>query len=461
MSDPLRVYLDNNATTMAPPEVIDTVVRWMNRGHPSAGYASAREAQKLLQGFRRRLAADGGFELEGPLGYTVLFTSGGSEGNCHIATAAARAYAACTKKLPHLILSAIEHQSMLACCRQLVRDRMAQLTLLPVRTCGSGSGGTGTVDPEELRKAIRPNTCLISIMAANNETGALNDLRSLGAIARAASIPFHSDAVQLFGRATVRPTVLNLDAFTGSFHKLHGPVGVGFLAIRTCFVDGYGLGALVGGSQNGGLRGGVENLPGIAGAFAAYKRAALSRGDKNRQMRRLRDGMMVTLSRRFLAVHVDDYCEARPRAPDGDTSTPRSSRVPTAPRTKAGAALALRLDTAAAEGRPVLVWIAPADRARILPNTLLFSTLRAAPGGFCNKKARAALERRGVLVGIGSAGDAAAGGPSHVIEALDVPPALWQGVLRVSLSDDTSAADVAAFVGAFAAVASSSEALLD
>jgi cysteine desulfurase len=464
------ISLDNNATTIMPPEVVDTVIRWMNRGNPSAEYASAREARKMMQRFRQLLAVDGGFELEGPLGYTVLFTSGGSEGNCHVANAAARAYAARTGKLPHIIVSAVEHKSLLTCCLQLARDRMIQLTVLPVRTCTAGTGrrpatgDTGTVDPEELRKAIRPNTCLISIMAANNETGAINDLRVLGAIAHASRIPFHSDAVQLFGKSTIRPAELNLDAFSGSFHKLHGPPGVGFLALRNDFVEGYGLGALVCGTQNEGLRGGTENLPGIAGAFAAYKRAAAGRGDKNRQMRRLRDGIQAALARRFPTVHVDDYCEARPRVPDGDPATPRSSRVPAAPKTKKGVLLAPRLDDAADEAQPVLVWIGPRDRAKILPNTLFFSVLRSERGGFCNKKARAALERAGVIVSIGSADTSCrggAGGPSHVVEALDVPPELWQGALRVSLSDDTTAEDAAAFVDAFAAVVTSPGVLLD
>lgn len=463
------VYLDNNATTIMPPEVVDTVVRWMNRGNPSAEYASAREARKLMQRFRALIAANGGFELEGPRGYSIIFTSGGSEGNCHVANAAARAYAARTGKLPHIIVSAVEHQSLLACCRQLARDKMVQLTVIPVRKCPAAGRArpeegmdTGTVDPEELRRALRPNTCLISIVAADNETGAINDLRTLGAIARAERIPFHTDAVQLFGKSTVRPEDLNISAFSASFHKLHGPPGVGLLALRNDFVEGYGLGALVCGTQNGGLRGGTENLPGIAGAFAAYKLSSADRGDKNRRMRRLRDGIQAALARRFPAVHVDDYCEARPRVPDGDPATPRSSRVPAAPKTKKGVAMARRLDDAAEEDTPVVVWIGPRDRTKILPNTLFFAVLRSARGGFCNKKARAQLERAGIIVGTGSACNSGpAGAPPRAVEALDVPPELWQGALRVSLSDETTAEDAAAFIDAFAEIAASEKVLLD
>lgn len=466
MAVPRYIYMDNNATTIMSPKVVNVVTRWMNLGNPSAEHESALEAQKLMQRFRRLLAVQGGFELEGPLGYKILFTSGGSEGNCHVATAAARAYSARTGKLPHIIVSAVEHQSLLACCRQLARDRMIQQTVLSVRVCATAraqgcapAGEIGTVDPEALRKEIRPNTCLISVIAANGETGAINDLRALGAIAHAAHIPFHSDTVQLFSKSALRPSGLNLDAFSGSFHKMHGPPGVGFLALRNDFIEGYGLGALVCGTQNEGMRGGTENIPGIAGAFAAYKRATKGRSAKNRQMSSLRDEIQAALARRFLTVHLDDYCEARPRISDGNPATPRSARVAAAPKTEPGVLLAQRLNDAASADRPVLVWIGPRDPAKILPNTLFFAVHRS--GGFCNKKARAELEKAGIIVGIGPACSNAAGGSSHVLEALDVPPELWQGVLRVSLSIDTTAKDAAAFVDAFTAIAASPKVLGD
>ena len=442
-----------------PPEVIETVVRWMNRGNPSAEYASARESQKLMQRFRQHLAAEGGFDLDGPKGYTIIFTSGGSEGNSHVLTSAARAYASKTGKLPHIITGAAEHKSVLACCRQLARDRMIQLTILPVKKVGLGSEGrAGTVDPEELRNAIRSNTCLVSIMAANNETGAINDIRALGAVAHDHKIPFHSDIVQLFGKSTVHPASLNLDAFTVAFHKLHGPPGVGLLALRNDFIEGYGLNALIAGNQNLALRGGTENLPGIAGAFAAYKYTMTDRGRKNQQVRHIRDGIQSALAQRFLVVHVDDYCEARPRVPDGNPMTPRSSRVPAAPRTPRGVALAQKLDGAIDRDAPVIVWLSPSDRVKVLPNTILLSVLRA--GGFCNKKMRAALEANGIIISIGSACNASDTGPSHVVDAMDVPPELWPGVLRISLSDETTVSEASTFVKRFAEMAASPEVLV-
>lgn len=450
MAEPPPTYLDNGSTTMMPQEVIDAVVKWMNRGDPSAEYASAAEARKLLDRFRQEVAAQGGFELEGPRGFQVIFTSGASEGNCHVVTAAARAFAARTKKLPHLVASAVEHKSVLACCLQLARERAAQLTLLPVRTAGADAG---TVDPEELRRALRPNTCLVSVMAANHETGAINDLRALGAIAHAAHVPFHTDAAQFYGKSVVRPADLNLDAFTVSFHKLHGPFGVGLLVLRNDFVSGYGLPALICGIQNDGLRGGGENIPAIAGALVAFRRAMTERGAKNAAVGRLRAAIQAALAKRFPAAHLDEYREARPLVPDGDPMTPGGARVAAAPKTAKGVALAQRLAAAEKEDTPVLVWLGPADRAKALPNTLLFAVARP---GFCGQRARAALERRGILVACGDPDR-----PSHVFEALGVPAELQKGVLRVSLSDDTTRKEAAAFVRQFAEAVVSGDVLAE
>ena len=457
------VYFDNNTTTIIPSNIIDIIIKWMNRGSPSAEYASAHEARKMIHRFQQYLATEGGFSLDGPRGYTLIFTSGGSEGNSHILTATARAYAARTGKLPHIITSAAEHKSVLSCCLRLAQDKMIQLSVLPVRKVGKNSGGqAGTVDPEELRRSLRTNTCLVSIMAANNDTGAINDVRTLGAIAHSRQIPFHTDAVQLFGKSIIRPVDLNLDGFTASFHKLHGPSGVGLLALKNDFIEGYGLGPLIAGSQSGGLRGGDENLPGIAGAFAAYKLTVQDRGKKNQEIRRIRDGIQTELTQRLYTIHVDDYCEARPRIPDGDPVTPRNSRIRAAPKTKRGVVLAQKLDAIADQDLPIIVWLGPFDRTKILPNTILLSVLRspARGGGLCNKKMRAALEARGIIVSTGSACNALGSDPSHNVEVMDIPPELWSGILRVSLCDNTTAAEAAIFITHFVEIAGSSEVLV-
>jgi len=205
---PGPVYLDANATVPMPPPVLDALLSWCNRGNPSAEYASAREARRMMDAFRRAIAVECGFELEGADAYAVIFNSGASESNSAIVASAVRSYTAKTGRLPHVVTSAAEHKSLLACCQRLAKDKLCQLTVLPVAQSGPGLGAVAAAD---LRAALRPNTCLVSIMAANNESGVLSNLRELSAAARAAKVPFHTDAVQIFGKSVFLPTRLGVD----------------------------------------------------------------------------------------------------------------------------------------------------------------------------------------------------------------------------------------------------------
>lgn len=443
---PNTVYLDNGTIAPMPQEVTDAVVRWMNRGDPRGEYASARECRRLAQRFRQFVAAEGAFELDGPGGFTLVVTSGASESNNHIITSAARAYARYTRKMPHIITSAADHPSVLECCRQLSRDQLAHHTELPIVPVGEASyGHSGTVDPDDLKHAIRPNTCLISIIGADPVTGTLNDLKALSDIAHAAKIPFHSDLAMLFGKSAVRPNDLGLDAYSATFYKLHGPVGVGMLVVRNKVLDGYHLGPFIAGDPG---RAGIENTPGIAGAFAAYKLATAGRGDKNRRLLKLRDGIKAAFAGRLVTMHVDDYCEARPRVSDKNPLTPGSSRLPGPPSTSKGKALARNLDKVADSNAPALIWLGPGDCSKQLPGMLVFSVLR--PGSSVNgDRLRAELERGGAIVKMA--------GRAPAIEAQDIPPELWPGVVCASLCDDTTAADAAAFVAAVCKAASSSK----
>lgn len=380
----MAVYFDNNATTRASQEVINAVAGVMG------GTVSTKKS--ISQRFRKRLAEWGGFDLEGPQGYTIIFTSGGAEGNAHVLTSAARAYAARTKNLPHIVTSAADHESVLGCCQQLVRDQMIQLTVLPVYKIGSKLAGT--VNPVELKRALRANTCLVSITAASGETGALNDVKALGAICRTYKIPFHSDVTQLFARSIVRLVELNLDAVTASFHRLHGPPGVGVLILRNQFVSGYGLGPLIVGPP-GTLRGGLENLPGIAGAFVAHSLAVQNRDEKNKITRALRDGILTALADHCRVIRADEYQAAQ-------------------------------LSDAA-----TVVWFGPQDRLKILPNTLLLSVLGR------TTQPREDLLAAGVIVGAGSA---------DALKSMNAPPELIPGAFRISLSDKTTAPETATLV---------------
>jgi cysteine desulfurase len=440
------VYLDNNATTMMTGPVIDALHAWCNRGNPSAEYASGRASRQMMDAFRTQIAVECGFELDGPRGYAVVFTSGASESNCHIVTSAVRSYAAKTGRLPHVVTSAAEHWSLLACCRRLAAEQLCQLTVLPV---GRAGPGLGAVDPPALAAALRPNTCLVSIMAANDETGVLSNLREMARATRRAGVPFHTDAVQLFGRSAVRPAALGVDAFSASFHKLGGPPGVGLLVLRRALIEGYGLSPHICGSQNGGLRGGTENLPGIGASFAAFRIAMADRAEKTARVLRTRNALKAALATRVPCFYLDDHPADPPPSIDGGITPP-------GPAPHDGAAAARRaIARGAAAGTPVVFWVAPADERLVLPNTLLLAVRRP---GFCNRAARAALEARGVIVGLGAACGAAAhrgDGVAGVVAAMGVPAALRAGVLRVSLSDATTVDDIKTFAVHFLAVVAS------
>lgn len=442
-------FLDYNSTAPMAPEVVDAFVRWANQGNPSAEHAGAGRARKMMEAFRRELAAECGLELDGPDGYHLVFTSGGAESNSTVVTGAVRAFLAKTRRLPHVVTSAAEHKSLLACCLRLAKEQLCQLTVLPV---GQGGAGLGAVSAADLEAALRPNTCLVTVMAANNETGVLTDLRALAEVARRARVPFHSDAVQLFGKAPLRAAALGLDAFSASFHKLGGPPGVGLLALRRSFVAGYDLAPLVCGSQNGGLRGGTENLPGIGASFAAFRRATAQRAEKTARVLRLRELAREALAARLPCFYLEEHGGAPRASIDGGITPPPAAREST-PAVKRALRAAQR-----AGGPPVVFWVAPADQRRVLPNTLLLAVRRP---GFCNKAARAALEKRGVIVSTGAACTARDGSEasSGVLVAMGVDPALQAGALRVSLGDDTTAAEVERFVRQFFAVVTSDECL--
>lgn len=429
------VYLDNAASTMCPQPVIDTMVEWCNRGNASAEHSLALDSRRMMDSFRRYIADQCGIELEGPKGYTILFTSSGSEANCHIISAAVRAFAHKTGKKPHLIVSAIEHKSVLLCAARLAKEKLTELTIIPVQTTGDAMG---TIDPYDVEAALRPNTCLVSVMAANNETGIINDIAMIGVACRGlkgatkgSKIPFHTDAVQLFGKLQFRPASCGVDAFSISFHKIHGPPGVGALVISSALIAGYDLASHICGTQNAGLRGGTENIPGIAASFAAAKLTFADRVSKGERTAKLREATRAALGTKFPTFFLDDY--------------------------RAGKAAAA-VQRAGAGGPAVLVWIAPKDPVRTTPGVLLLAAYRPR---VCNRRTRRALEEQGVIVSVGSACNASDHHASSTIAAIDVPEELRSGILRVSLGDDSTAADIKRFVRIFVEVLGSSRCLLE
>ncbi|MFA6166947.1 MAG: aminotransferase class V-fold PLP-dependent enzyme [Gemmatimonadaceae bacterium] len=427
-----QVYLDHNATSMMTEDVVEAMTRWCNRGLPST---DSEDARRLVEAFRQEIAVWCGFERTA---YDVVFTSGASESNAMIVTGAVRAYASRTGRMPHVVVSAAEHVSVLLCARRLAREKMCQLTVLDVGRAGAAD--LGLVTPAALHAALRPNTCLISIVAAARDTGALNDLKALARVARTANVPFHSDAAQLFGRAHLRPGALGLDAFSATFHKLGGPPGVGVLVVSRRLVLGYDLSPLVYGPQSGGLRGGAENVPGLAAGFAAYRAAMADRAAKTARVQRLRDAARSRLA----AAGIQCFgVDAHPSDPlpslDGGITPERPPRHRGTPEGREAIARA-------GSRTPLVFWVAPGDPGRVLPNTLLVAVRRV---DFSARATRAALERRDVVVGVVPRADLA---------YLDLADALTRGgLLRVSLGDDTTAEDVERFARCLAEVLLSDE----
>ena len=266
------IYLDNAATTRTAPEVVEAMLPYFTEeyGNPSGIYSFAARNKDVVTQQRERIA-----EVLGAKGNEIYFTAGGSESDNWALKAAAEAYAA---KGKHIITTKIEHHAILHTCAWL-ETKGFEVTYLDV-------DAYGTVDPEEVRAAIRPDTILISVMFANNEIGTIEPIKEIGAIAKENGILFHTDAVQAFGQVPINVDEYNIDMLSGSGHKLNGPKGIGFLYIR----KGVKIRSFVhGGAQERKRRAGTENVPGIVGIGTAAERAAASMPERTAAERELRD----------------------------------------------------------------------------------------------------------------------------------------------------------------------------
>lgn len=241
------IYLDHAATTPPAPQVIEAVAQCMREctANPSAAYAAAGEARKVLRQTRQVLASAIGCDRN-----ELTFTSGGTEANNWV-------FAGLEGK--HVVLSAIEHASVL----EAAAAHRCRITLVE-------PDANGVILPEAVEKAIAPDTALISVQYANNETGVIHPVEEIGRLARSRRILLHCDAVQAFGHIPVSVKQIHADFMSASAHKLYGPRGIGFLYIRA----GIGHPALIhGGGQENGWRSGTENVPAVAGFKVATELA--------------------------------------------------------------------------------------------------------------------------------------------------------------------------------------------
>ena len=273
------IYADNAATTKMSDAAAHTMMTLIKEawGNPSSLYEHGQKAKEVLEQARADVAS-----VIGAQPREILFTSGGSEAdNQAIRTAAAIGL---TKGKKHIISTAFEHHAVLHTLNKLEKEGF-EITLLDVHE-------DGIVRPQEVEAAIREDTCLVTIMYANNEIGTIQPIREIGAICRKKKVLFHVDAVQAVGHIPVNTEEDNIDLLSASAHKFHGPKGVGFLYAR----KGVRLSNLIeGGAQEMGKRAGTENVPGIASMAAALKEEAANMEANAAHMTAMRDKLIAGL----------------------------------------------------------------------------------------------------------------------------------------------------------------------
>ena len=356
------IYLDNAATTRTAPEVVDAMLPYFteNYGNPSSIYGFASANKEVIARQRETIA-----DVLGAKANEIYFTAGGTESDNWALTATAEAYGA---KGKHIITSRIEHHAVLHTCAYLEK-RGYEVTYLDVDE-------NGLVDPRKVEEAIRPDTILISIMAANNEIGTIQPIREIGEIAHTHGVLFHTDVVQAFAQIPINVDECHIDMLSASGHKLNGPKGIGFLYIR----KGVKIRSFIhGGAQERKRRAGTENVPGIAGLGKAVELAAATMEERAAKETELRDYAISRIEKEI------PYC---------------------------------RLN---------------GDRVKRLPNNINFS-FRFIEGESMLIK----LDFKGICASSGSACTSGSLDPSHVLLAIGLPHEIAHGSLRMTLGADTT-----------------------
>ena len=360
------VYLDNAATTKTSPEVLKAMLPYFSEhyGNPSSIYSIGGEAKMAVDDARAAVAKAIGAKPE-----EIYFTAGGSEADNWAIKMSAENL---SKKGKHIITSAIEHHAVLHTCEYLEKHGF-EVTYV-------GVDADGIIKLDELEAAIRPDTILITVMAANNEIGTLQPVREIGAIAKKHGVLFHTDAVQAFGHCPIDVNKDNIDMLSASGHKINGPKGIGFLYVR----KGIRLTNLIhGGQQERGRRAGTENVPGIVGLGAAAAEAVAKMDARAAYEAELRDYMIARILKEIPYVRLNGHSQKR---------LPNNVNV------------SIRF----IEGEALLMM----------------------------------LDMKGICGSSGSACTSGSLDPSHVLLAIGLPHAIAHGSLRLTLSDETTKEDV-------------------
>ena len=360
------IYLDNAATTRTAPEVVNAMLPYFteNYGNPSSIYEIAGRSKEAVTKARESIAKVLNAKTE-----EIYFTAGGSEADNWALKAAFDAY---SKKGKHIITTKIEHHAILHTCDYL-ESKGAEITYLDVDEFGE-------VKLSELKKAIRPDTILISIMFANNEIGTIQPIKEIGEIAHEHGILFHTDAVQAFGQVPIDVDEYNIDMLSSSAHKINGPKGIGFLYIR----KGVKIRSFVhGGAQERKRRAGTENVPGIVGYGVAAEMAAASMEERTKKECEMRDYLIGRI------LNEVPYCRL-----NGDPV----KRLPNN----------TNISFQFIEGESLLIM----------------------------------LDMEGIAASSGSACTSGSLDPSHVLLAIGLPHEIAHGSLRLTLSAETTKEDI-------------------
>ena len=360
------IYLDNAATTKTSEEVVAAMLPYFTEyyGNPSSVYEFASESKKAVSNARRPIA-----ETLGAQENEIYFTAGGSEADNWALKATAEAY---QSKGKHIITTKIEHHAILHTAEYLEK-RGFEITYI-------GVDENGVVKVDELEKAIRPDTILISVMFANNEIGTIQPIKEIGEIAKKHGVLFHTDAVQAYGQLPINVDELHIDMLSSSGHKLNGPKGIGFLYIR----KGVKIRSFVhGGAQERKRRAGTENVPGIVGYGKAAEIAAKTMKERTAKEIELRDHLIDRVLAEVPYTRLNGH---------------RTNRLPN------NANFSFQF----VEGESLLIL----------------------------------LDNNGICASSGSACTSGSLDPSHVLLAIGLPHEIAHGSLRLTLSAETTMEDI-------------------
>ena len=361
------IYMDNAATTAVRQEVVDAMVPYFTESYanPSSVYSFAQKTKNDMEEARETIASILGAAKPNE----IYFTGGGSESDNWALKATAEAYAS---KGNHIITSKIEHHAILHTCDWLEKHGF-EITYVDVDEFGK-------IKLDELKKAIRPTTILISVMFANNEIGTIQPIKEIGEIAHEHGILFHTDAVQAYGQLPINVDELHIDMLSSSGHKLNGPKGIGFLYIR----KGVKIRSFIhGGAQERKRRAGTENVPGIVGYGVAAERAANTMEERTAKERKIRDHLIDRVLAEVPYTRLNGH---------------RTDRLPN------NANFSFQF----VEGESLLIM----------------------------------LDMDGICGSSGSACTSGSLDPSHVLLAIGLPHEIAHGSLRLTLSEETTMEDV-------------------